>query len=134
MTQYLQNGLKEFKNILHTYSLWYKDVLRQFWFQSEKNKIKYFLAPILGWGRYETFEFGCTVAFHDPSLYVRSYVLFTFCTILTIPLVICCYSYGRIIWFTYQCKLELFVSHDSPPENDNDLGGVNLPNRLLNMY
>ena len=36
MTQYLQNGLKDFKNILHTYSLWYKDVLRQFWFQSEK--------------------------------------------------------------------------------------------------
>ena len=38
MTQYLQNGLKEFKNILHIYSLWYKDVLRQFWFQSEKNQ------------------------------------------------------------------------------------------------
>ena len=36
MTQYLQSGLKDFKNILHTYSLWYKDVLRQFWFQSEK--------------------------------------------------------------------------------------------------
>ena len=36
MTQYLQNGLKDFKNILYTNSLWYKDVLRQFWFRSEK--------------------------------------------------------------------------------------------------
>ena len=36
MTQYLQNGLKDFKKFLHTYSLGYKDVLRQFWFQSEK--------------------------------------------------------------------------------------------------
>ena len=36
MTQYLQNGLKDFKNILHINSLWYKDVLRQFWFRSEK--------------------------------------------------------------------------------------------------
>ena len=39
MTQYLQNDLKDFKNILYAYSLCHKDVLRRFWFQSEKNKI-----------------------------------------------------------------------------------------------
>ena len=43
-------------------------------------------APILGWGRYETFEFGCTVAFHDPSLSVRTYVVCILVTVLGIPL------------------------------------------------
>lgn len=41
---------------------------------------------MLGWGRYETFEFGCTVAFHDPSFNVRSYVAFTMTTVMAVPL------------------------------------------------
>ena len=79
-----------------------------------------FSAPVLGWGRYETFEYGCTVAFHDPSFNLRSYVLFTFFVILMIPLGLCFYSYGQIIWYTYQCKLELFPA----PSNGEDVGPV----------
>jgi hypothetical protein len=41
---------------------------------------------VLGWGRYETFEFGCTVAFHDPSVAVRSYVVVMLIFVLGIPL------------------------------------------------
>ena len=44
------------------------------------------LAPVIGWGRYETFEYGCTLAFHDPSLNLRSYVVFALFTMFTIPL------------------------------------------------
>ena len=66
------------------------------------------IAPVLGWGRYETFEYGCTVAFHDPSFNLRSYVFFCLFTIFMVPLGVCCYCYGKIISFTYQCKLELF--------------------------
>ena len=66
------------------------------------------LCPILGWGRYETFEYGCTLAFHDPSFNLRSYVFFCLATIFMTPLCVCCYCYGKIINFTYQCKLELF--------------------------
>ena len=43
-------------------------------------------APVLGWGRYETFEFGCTVAFHDQSFGVRSYVFTMLIFVLGIPL------------------------------------------------
>ena len=67
------------------------------------------IAPIIGWGRYETFEYGCTLAFHDPSLNFRSYVLFTMVVILAVPLGATGYCYIRIIWFTYQCKLDLFA-------------------------
>ena len=66
------------------------------------------MCPILGWGRYETFEYGCTLAFHDPSFNLRSYVFFCLATIFMTPLFLCCYCYGKIIAFTYQCKLELF--------------------------
>ena len=45
-----------------------------------------FTAPVLGWGRYETFEFGCTVAFHDQSFGVRSYVIVMLIFVLGIPL------------------------------------------------
>jgi hypothetical protein len=45
-----------------------------------------FTAPVLGWGRFETFEFGCTVAFHDPGMGVRSYVITMFIFVLGIPL------------------------------------------------
>ena len=43
-------------------------------------------APILGWGRYQTFEFGCTVAFHDSNPLVRSYVVTLFLIVFFIPL------------------------------------------------
>merc|ERR1719471_1551792 len=33
------------------------------------------IAPVLGWGRYEHFEYGCCIAFSDNSLNVRSYVI-----------------------------------------------------------
>ena len=67
------------------------------------------LCPILGWGRYETFEYGCTLAFHDPSFNLRSYVFFCLAVIFITPLFLCFYCYGKIIAFTYQCKLELFT-------------------------
>ena len=43
-------------------------------------------APILGWGRYQTFEFGCTVAFHDSTPLVRSYVVTLLMIVFAIPL------------------------------------------------
>ena len=43
------------------------------------------IAPVLGWGRYETFEYGCTIAFHDDSFNTRSYVIFTMSTMFMIP-------------------------------------------------
>ncbi|XP_059093783.1 opsin-5-like [Tigriopus californicus] len=66
------------------------------------------LAPVLGWGRYETFEFGCTVAFHDGSPEVRSYVISILIFVLGAPFVICVVSYARILHFSYKCKLQLF--------------------------
>ena len=45
-----------------------------------------FAAPVLGWGRFETFEFGCTVAFHDGSPEVRSYVVVVLVVMLGLPL------------------------------------------------
>ena len=43
-------------------------------------------APLLGWGRYETFEFGCTVAFHDNNIQIRSYVISLLITVFFVPL------------------------------------------------
>jgi hypothetical protein len=45
-----------------------------------------FTAPVLGWGRYETYEFGCTVAFHDQSNGGYSYVITMLLFVLGIPL------------------------------------------------
>lgn len=106
-------------------------------------KKKIILAPIVGWGRYETFEYGCkfnsnvqiiknwttilhliqvfagTVAFHDPGLNMRSYVLSCLVLMLGIPLITCFYSYSRIICYSYQCKLKLFA-YDDHEEEEND--------------
>ena len=43
-------------------------------------------APICGWGRFETFEFGCTVAFHDRSAVIRSYVVVMLLAVFLFPL------------------------------------------------
>ena len=45
-----------------------------------------FPAPVFGWGRYETYEFGCTVAFHDQSNGGYSYVITMLLFVLGIPL------------------------------------------------
>ncbi|XP_071534960.1 uncharacterized protein [Panulirus ornatus] len=52
------------------------------------------LGPLLQWGRYETFEFGCTLAFSDPSRSGRSFVTCAFVFVLLLPLgvVVTCYS------------------------------------------
>lgn len=75
-------------------------------------------APVLGWGRYETFEYGCTLAFHDPSMNMRSYCLIAMFGMMLIPLILCIYCYCRIICYTYQCKLQLFVDHE---DEDGDI-------------
>ena len=75
-------------------------------------------APLLGWGRYETFEFGCTIAFHDPSRNMRSYVLVCMVVMFGIPLLSCVCCYCRIIWYSYQCKLELFGNIEEVDEDD----------------
>ena len=41
---------------------------------------------MFGWGRYETYEFGCTVAFHDQSNGSYSYVITMLLFVLGIPL------------------------------------------------
>jgi len=46
----------------------------------------WFPAPVFGWGRYETYEFGCTVAFHDQSNGGYSYVITMLLFVLGIPL------------------------------------------------
>lgn len=42
--------------------------------------------PLFQWGRYETFEFGCTLAFTDPTLSGRSFVTCAFVFVLLLPL------------------------------------------------
>ena len=60
----------------------------------------YFAAPILGWGRYENFEFGCNLAFSDPSLNSRSFVITALVSVFFIPI---CNNLHRILetWGRY---------------------------------
>ena len=48
------------------------------------NQISY-LAPVIGWGRYHKFEYGCCIAFHDKSFNVRSYVVTSLFAVLFLP-------------------------------------------------
>ena len=43
------------------------------------------IAPMFGWNRFETFEFGCTVAFHDSSAVCRSYVITALVVVFVLP-------------------------------------------------
>ena len=43
-------------------------------------------APIVGWGRYEHFEYGCCIAFSDPSLNSRSYVVTALIAVFFLPI------------------------------------------------
>ena len=45
-----------------------------------------FSAPVLGWGRFEHFEYGCCIAFSDRSLNVRSYVITTLIAVFFLPI------------------------------------------------
>ena len=47
---------------------------------------------------------------------MRSYVLSCMVLMLGIPLMTCFYSYGRIICYSYQCKLQLFAYDDHEEE------------------
>ena len=48
--------------------------------------IKFLLpAPIIGWGRYQKFEYGCCIAFNDSSPNVRSYVITMLIAVLFLP-------------------------------------------------
>ncbi|KAK4294205.1 hypothetical protein Pmani_033145, partial [Petrolisthes manimaculis] len=55
------------------------------------------LGPLFHWGRYETFEFGCTLAFSDPTLSGRSFVTCAFVFVLLLPLVIVVTCYSLIV-------------------------------------
>ena len=44
------------------------------------------LAPVLGWGRYEHFEYGCCIAFSDPSLNSRSFVITALIAVFFLPI------------------------------------------------
>ena len=70
----------------------------------------------MGWSRYETFDFGCTLAFHDPTFNARSYAVITLLLIFFLPLLVCIYCYTRISWYSYECKLQLFT--DLTLDND----------------
>ena len=45
-----------------------------------------FLAPVVGWGRYEHFEYGCCIAFSDNSPNVRSYVITALIAVFFLPI------------------------------------------------
>ena len=90
-------------------------------------------APILGWGRYETFEFGCTIAFHDNDIKIRSYVVTLLVTVFFTPLgktVIflssglrfrcyitisgaCIYFYSKVSYISCQSKKVIFQDQNS---------------------
>ncbi len=40
-------------------------------------------------------------------------------TMMFVPLCLCIYCYTRIIFFTYQCKLELFTAPEDEEEDEN---------------
>jgi len=95
-------------------------------------------APVIGWGRYETFEFGCTVAFHDKTTSVRAYVVVMLVVVLAGPLTACGVYYAKITFFSYEVKLQLFQLQEpraktkeegqeegQPPQNGGENGSQN---------
>ena len=64
-------------------------------------------APVLGWGRFETFEYGCTVAFHDSSPSVRSYVVVMLLLVLAAPLAVTVVCYTLITYVSFTSKLHI---------------------------
>ena len=53
-------------------------------------------APVLGWGHYERFEYGCCIAFSDPSLNSRTFVITALIAVFFLPI---CESNGGV-WLT----------------------------------
>ena len=56
------------------------------------------IAPVLGWGKYQKFEFGCCVAFNDSSPNGRSYVITMLIAMLFFPFCICLICYCIIVY------------------------------------
>ena len=54
-------------------------------FEWKTEFITFYLAPMLGWGRYQKFEYGCCIAFNDRSFNVRSYVITVLIGVLFLP-------------------------------------------------
>ena len=65
------------------------------------------LAPVLGWGRYETFEYGCCIAFSDPSTNVRSYVVTALVSVFFLPICACLVCYSVIAYTANRCRMRL---------------------------
>ncbi|XP_045114371.1 opsin-3-like [Portunus trituberculatus] len=65
------------------------------------------LGPLLQWGRYETFEFGCTLAFSDPTQSSKSFVTCAFIFVLLLPLAIVVVCYSLIVLQAHKFKREM---------------------------
>ncbi|XP_063883400.1 melanopsin-like isoform X1 [Scylla paramamosain] len=65
------------------------------------------LGPLLQWGRYETFEFGCTLAFSDPTQSSKSFVTCAFIFVLLLPLAIVIVCYSLIVLQAHKFKREM---------------------------
>ncbi|ROT81263.1 Opsin-5 [Penaeus vannamei] len=99
------------------------------------------VGPILQWGRYETFEFGCTLAFTDPSRSNRSYVTCAFFFVLLFPLgvVVTCYSLIVMQAHKYQREMSR-IAHGGPNKTGdmatiiNHVGSVRKTQRSLRLH
>ncbi|XP_068214703.1 melanopsin-like isoform X2 [Palaemon carinicauda] len=73
--------------------------------------------PLFHWGRYETFEFGCTLAFSDPTRSGRSFVTCAFIFVLVLPLAVVLTCYMLIVMQANKYQWEMNRISNKQPSN-----------------
>ncbi|XP_066956746.1 rhodopsin, GQ-coupled-like [Macrobrachium rosenbergii] len=73
--------------------------------------------PLFHWGRYETFEFGCTLAFSDPTRSGRSFVTCAFIFVLLLPLGVVLTCYMLIVMQANKYQWEMNRISNKQPSN-----------------
>ena len=81
---------------------------------------------MIGWGRFQTFEYGCCIAFNDSSYNVRSYVIIMLFAVLILPFCKLSIVFNFLVYYIYSANDKGFLQYSNLLTTFNNLVNTSL--------